>query len=245
VRVGEPCSDGVCGCVADCAGKVCGADGCGGSCGTCGVDKVCTNAGACVTTPVCGNGSCQPGETEQSCPADCVAPKCALNQCGGKGTDGCYCDEICATNGNCCANVCDMCPALKACKASCEPKCAGKTCGSDGCGGSCGTCAGDQTCNGNGTCGACVPDCSDRICGNDGCGGSCGKCANQNVCATGACYAKVDCNDFCTARCTDAVTCALSCIFAGPNGTGLTQKQLDCLEFTNPCNFTACITFFP
>lgn len=50
----------------------------------------------------------------------------------------------------------------------CKPRCAGKRCGPDGCGGSCGSCNGGATCDG-GTCvcagdlvfcrGACVPGC--------------------------------------------------------------------------------------
>lgn len=35
---------------------------------------------------------------------------------------------------------------------SCTPACGGKNCGADGCGGSCGTCTGGQTCNGSGVC---------------------------------------------------------------------------------------------
>ena len=37
----------------------------------------------------------------------------------------------------------------------CVPDCGGKACGDDGCGGSCGTCAADETCN---AAGACIPD---------------------------------------------------------------------------------------
>ena len=36
--------------------------------------------------------------------------------------------------------------------ACCVPSCDGRTCGSDGCGGSCGTCGDDQTCNADGLC---------------------------------------------------------------------------------------------
>jgi hypothetical protein len=35
---------------------------------------------------------------------------------------------------------------------TCTPNCAGKVCGNDGCGGSCGTCAGGYTCNASGQC---------------------------------------------------------------------------------------------
>ena len=46
----------------------------------------------------------------------------------------------------------------------CRKTCGGRTCGDDGCGGSCGTCAGELVCR-NGTCGC--PD------GQDLCGGIC------------------------------------------------------------------------
>jgi hypothetical protein len=62
-------------------------------------------------------------------------------------------------------------------------------CGDDGCGGSCGTCAANQTCTAGGTCqSTCTPSCSGRVCGDDGCGGSCGACgANQTCTASGTC----------------------------------------------------------
>lgn len=41
------CVDGVC-CIADCAGRQCGDDGCGGSCGTCTGDDACSFNGQCV-----------------------------------------------------------------------------------------------------------------------------------------------------------------------------------------------------
>ena len=55
----------------------------------------------------------------------------------------------------------------------CVPACAGKSCGSDGCGGSCGKCTAPQTCIA-GQC-VCIPDCSGKECGDDGCGGDCAK----------------------------------------------------------------------
>ncbi len=39
-------------CVADCANKNCGGDGCGSSCGTCGEGLVCSEAGTCAEAPV-------------------------------------------------------------------------------------------------------------------------------------------------------------------------------------------------
>jgi endoglucanase len=74
---------------------------------------------------------------------------------------------------------------------SCTPDCSGKVCGNDGCGGSCGSCAGGQTCNTSGQCVAsCTPNCAGKVCGNDGCGGSCGTCTGAQACnASGQCVA--------------------------------------------------------
>jgi hypothetical protein len=69
----------------------------------------------------------------------------------------------------------------------CVPDCTGplgpKDCGSDGCGGSCGTCpSAKPICNAiTAVCEAiCVPDCDGpfgpKECGDDGCGGTCGTC---------------------------------------------------------------------
>ncbi|MBM4320723.1 MAG: hypothetical protein FJ125_12390 [Deltaproteobacteria bacterium] len=57
----------------------------------------------------------------------------------------------------------------------CEPRCAGRECGTDGCGGSCPPgCSGEETCNAQGGCvEPCVPSCDGRECGVDGCGGLC------------------------------------------------------------------------
>lgn len=96
--------------------------------------------------------------------------------------------------------------ALKA--ADCTPSCAGKSCGNDGCGGSCGTCNASSYCSATGQCvAACVPSCAGRVCGNDGCGGSCGSCGNGQVCnGSGRCVA---CNPTC-----DGMHCL------GPDGCG-------------------------
>jgi hypothetical protein len=79
---------------------------------------------------------------------------------------------------------------------TCTPSCAGKTCGDDGCGGSCGSCDSCHTCSGGtcvakcdschtcsgGTCVAKAPNCGTKICGNDACGNSCGTCDSSYSC---------------------------------------------------------------
>ena len=60
--------------------------------------------------------------------------------------------------------------------AACTPDCAGKQCGPDGCGGSCGWCPGSMSCH-DGTCqtvGGCTPSCAGKMVGEpDGCDGVC------------------------------------------------------------------------
>ncbi|OIP37125.1 MAG: hypothetical protein AUK47_14015 [Deltaproteobacteria bacterium CG2_30_63_29] len=64
----------------------------------------------------------------------------------------------------------------------CAPDCNSRTCGDDGCGGSCGRCfnlegeAAPQLCV-QGQC--CAPRCTGMQCGDDGCGGSCGTCFDR------------------------------------------------------------------
>lgn len=90
-----------------------------------------------------------------------------------------------------------MCPAvlfISACGGkpkvtpACVPECSGKQCGQDGCGGTCGTCAGIRTCSGSGQCQACAPGTgqhcmcpsgieSSQTCMSDGSGfGPCSPC---------------------------------------------------------------------
>lgn len=73
--------------------------------------------------------------------------------------------------------------------AACVPECEAGSCGSDGCGGTCGCDEGsvcvEELC--------CDPECDGIVCGDeaaDGCGGTCG-CDADGVCVEGACCAPV------------------------------------------------------
>lgn len=90
--------------------------------------------------------------------------------------------------------------------AACAPACGARTCGDDGCGGSCGACAADQVCAGDGRCEACTETCAEAgvECG-ERCGVSCGACPAGQACAAGACVCEPTCN---------AATCGL------PDGCG-------------------------
>lgn len=145
------------GCVRDCAGRFCGSDGCGGTCGTCGgVTPICSG-GTCVAdcTPNCAGKTCGSDGCGGSC-GTCsgATPVCSSGTCIPACTPACS-GKTCGDNG--CGGTCGMCGggtpicASGTCVASCTPNCTGKTCGDNGCGGNCGTCTAGQTCQA-GTC---------------------------------------------------------------------------------------------
>ena len=79
---------------------------------------------------------------------------------------------------------------------SCDPKCDGKECGSNGCNGNCGICGTGKICNSTGKCVDIKPNICNpkencrkegRICGPDGCGGSCDPGCFAEVCKEGKC----------------------------------------------------------
>ncbi|MCB9736878.1 MAG: hypothetical protein H6745_30220 [Deltaproteobacteria bacterium] len=189
-------------CVAACDGRVCGPDGCGGTCGACGPSPVdptfplaCVD-GACVEgcaptpraceTAVCGDDGC--GGSCGTCPGNtaCLGGQCVPAPgfscegfCKTSAPAGCGCDEACVGHGDCCPDFVALC--------GCEPSCSGRVCGDDGCGGSCGTCANAATpyCDADGACQAtCTPICKPgNECGDDGCGGVCGTCGAGESCS--------------------------------------------------------------
>jgi len=79
----------------------------------------------------------------------------------------------------------------------CTANCTGKVCGSDGCGGSCGTCQSGFSCS-SGLCisDTCTPDSNETTCGTSNCGTklnncgqivSCGVCSLGQICSDGIC----------------------------------------------------------
>jgi len=184
-------------CKPQCDGKICGDDGCGGTCapGCTGDGARCLAEGTkCeVCTPQCDGKSCG-GDDGCGGPCGCDAAKgevCSLGKCEVcvKRCDG----RTCGPDG--CGGTCGTCLNDATCDeatglcAGCTRNCDGKTCGPDGCGGVCGTClagtCNDTTGKGDG----CEPQCGpNKTCGPDGCGGSCGTCdANQQCGSEGTC----------------------------------------------------------
>lgn len=74
----------------------------------------------------------------------------------------------------------------------CQPLCADNSCGSDGCGGTCGPCVGAQDLCQEGVC-VCQPSCTGKECGGDGCGGDCGECEAPFHCEANKCECVPDC----------------------------------------------------
>ncbi len=225
---GSSCVDFQC-CAPECDGKVCGPDGCGGTCGSCVGTDECDPAGQCIPCQpkcdgkVCGNDGC--GGSCGECSADeaCIGGQCSASGCpGGLTFEGCcdgnttsWCDNGNVQSQNCgdqgcgwdsqnnwyfCGNDGEVDPSgdfAFACPGACQPDCAGKLCGDDGCGGSCGDCPDFGSCQPDGSCAACVPACDGKACGDDSCGGSCGDClGDDEVCtADGQCEVCVpDCD---------------------------------------------------
>jgi len=136
-------------CQPDCGGKDCGSDGCGGNCGNCGAVEQCKN-GKCADKP----GDCKPEKDHVDCNGDKAVAW--FDACGD------FTEEVetCVNGWKCVDAECV--------KNECEPDCGGKECGIDGCGGSCGSCPGDQTCQSG--------QCS---------GGSPADCGSVELCDTG------------------------------------------------------------
>ncbi len=163
--VGDACIGGTCRCSPSCTGKVCGDDGCGGSCGICSSDRACDGSGQCE----CATGT--------SCRGACTDTMRDRRNCGA-------CNTRCRGREFCVAGMCTR---------SCTPSCAGRVCGDDGCGGSCGNCGGGHYCTASGSCACpsgqaeCGSTCVDTSSDPAHCGGCDRPCGGGETCISGAC----------------------------------------------------------
>ncbi|HZS37275.1 MAG TPA: hypothetical protein VFF06_10625 [Polyangia bacterium] len=208
-------------------------DGCGGTlkCGSCAdaggfecnrefnCDHACTSVcPVCSDTPVTVTDSC-------GNPHVCQVIPCP----GGERCVNGMCCQTCATLGLSCGTADDGCGNVLNCgPPCCTPNCLGRDCGSNGCGGSCGTCVDPDTCGGGGTDGQCGCNasfsCIVGTCGTvvDRCGVShecqCPagtKCQSDGSCCTPQCAGKQCGDDGCGGVCG---TCAAPNTCGG-NGT--------------------------
>ncbi len=192
--LGDAC-DGVCN--PGCGQRQCGADGCGGSCGTCAAAAVCKD-GACVLqacSPDCAGkrcgddgcggscGWCAAGESCEQGKCEPCEPECDGKACGPDG-----CGGVCGTCEGCDGPAPALCGADGACRQICCPECASRECGDDGCGGTCGSCDDDDPCTTD-TCGE-AGACGHRA-APDQTRCDAGKGFGSGVCVSGACEADV------------------------------------------------------
>ena len=121
----------------------------------------------------------------------------------------------------------------------CTPICAGKDCGTDGCGGTCGDCAAEESCNDNGVCAPeCTPHCRGKTCGSDQCGGTCGSCDDASACnlETGNCES---CPPQCEGMVCGPDACGGSCGTCEP-GIPCNNDTGQCSRCTPDCSNKPC-----
>lgn len=151
----------------------------------------CTTDDACQSGQWCQDGQCTACADDFHCGADCWnCTRLDTNKVCLADTCGCRMQTDCAPGEDCFDSRCQL---------GCEPACAGRVCGPDGCGSVCGQCDPSATCGADGGChceftacgqacceagqvceagACCTPDCSgvscgpDPVCGTD-CGGGC------------------------------------------------------------------------
>jgi hypothetical protein len=157
---GDPCT----------SGDTCNWGWCGGNPMNCNDNNDCTQ-------DECSGGTCYHAQIP-----GCGEPTCKGSNCGFTQNAPCQCDSACKQYGDCCDDVCIYC-GHQFC--NCNPNCEGKSCGGDGCGGSCGQCPQGTHCDWWGKCQPCT--CQGKVCGNDGCGISCGQCPPNQWCSSGQC----------------------------------------------------------
>jgi hypothetical protein len=165
-------------------------------------------------------------------------------KCKGKLPNGTACPGGTCRTGSCQA-ISQPPPSVPIC----TPKCRGKVCGDNGCGGVCGVCESNEACADDGTClVVCVPPCADtEECRRGVCYTTCDPtCTSGEGCIDGACEPlsggcdasadwcsddSVACPDETTARCalTDEGEpfCALSVTCRG-DGSNACQTDEDC-----------------
>ncbi|HEY2746923.1 MAG TPA: hypothetical protein VGL86_20010 [Polyangia bacterium] len=224
----------------DCGGTVCAPCPLGKKCGA-GAD--CASSFCNAQTKLCVADQCHDGlkdgsESDVDCGGGCAT------KCGG--------GQMCSGPSDC-SGTGVVCDGAHVC---CTPSCSGKVCGSDGCGGSCGTCTSTTTpmCAANGascqctasSCAslgaqyqcsggqcACVPSCAGKSCGPDGCGGQCGTCPGYAPsCNAGVCE--------CSGSSCSTLGGNYTCVGGGCSCTPSTCASLGkvCGQWSNGCGST-------
>lgn len=204
---------------------------------SCSGDLTCLN-GTCVEKLECNQHSDCP--TSQHCQgAECIADACeqgskycigsSIYECDASGREKKLvqsCPYKCQS-GNC---------------SECASDCSGKSCGPNGCGGSCGTCADGLVCSSGECASSCTPNCNAKECGSNGCNGSCGECSVDEVCDQGTC--SPECAPSCQGKECGSNGCDGSCGNCGAQETCLQgtcessgNTGPTCTGDENPCEY--------
>ena len=182
-----------------------------------------------------------------------AASTCTGITCGGNGqcvltADGtalCLCDPgftasglICVAPGSQDAAVAGDTPQTPQPDSGCVPQCTGKTCGSNGCGGLCGTCPTGEGCSPLGTC--VTPACGSLKCGEtDSNGIACSAC-DTGSCCNGTCIVlgmdEANCGK-CALTCPALQSCVVGeCLACTANCTGKTCGPDGCGGLCGTCS---------
>lgn len=211
-------------CTPDCTDKTCGTDGCGGSCGSCDGEEVCAVTSTCELPP--RDNCCGPW-VGSGCSEDNVCEPC-----------------VCALRPECCTGTWDAeCSALATrecnteCGCGCIPQCDTRSCGDDGCGGSCGTCGPDEQCSPAGTCAS-----SQCPMGTDECDGDMVVMCETDILTSmphcGACGRLCDSDPANPSMCVDGVCTPPACELGFQDNDNDNVCQPDCTEAQIDTAFT-------
>jgi hypothetical protein len=233
------------GCIPSCTGsdgqwRECGDDGCGGQCGTCPDGWQCNALYQCQP----GSRTCQQGI---DCVLSCNGPLYSCLDSCAAGLDQeaqsnlyrlfeCI-GNLCASGSGYLSPDCfyryaksECLPYYERCLSGvCTPRCEGRECGDDGCGGQCGTCPWGTACDwAAGYCyPTCIPSCENRQCGDDGCGGTCGDCQPGTTCQDGWCVsAGKACGEVLDCAMTNCASLTQACIQSCMVGASSSAQQL-------------------
>ncbi len=180
-------------------------------------DAVDGGAGSEDTTLELDTTASDGGSTSETSAGDTTGGPCSIAGCPCEGPDGCESDLVCA-GGLCC-----------------QPDCDGKACGDDGCGGSCGSCEGNQECNQYGACMVCEPGapvclgnsvstCNDSGDGYIGVPQDCSATPETPLCEGGICV----CVSECEGKVCGDDGCGGSCGSCEDAGTECSEGQCVC-----------------